>query len=98
MLEPFYLDSRYQVEIDRDTERLIGTSDMGLCAVMCIVTVPRDLPVGMTANLKAPLLLNVETRVGRQVVLSSQNYSMLAPVFPEPASVGERSYKERAAV
>lgn len=88
VIEPHQVDARYQYDIDRDTEHLIGTSDPALCAVMAIINVPRDNPIRMTANLKAPLVVNVESRQGRQVVLGSQAYAIGTPLFPE--LIGER--------
>ncbi|MCB0701222.1 MAG: flagellar assembly protein FliW [Candidatus Kapaibacterium sp.] len=35
----------------------------------------------MTANMKAPLVLGVETRIGRQIVMSSDKYSTKQPVI-----------------
>lgn len=94
VVDPFYLEPRFQFEIDLDTERMIGTADSGACAVMAIVNVPRDTPIHMTANLKAPLLVNVENRLGRQVVLGSQAYSISTPVFAgSPAASPEPSCK-----
>lgn len=90
VVDPFYVEPRFAFDIDVDTERLIGTADPACCALMSIVNVPRDNPIRMTANLKAPLLVNVETRRGRQVVLGSQAYSISTPMFqgtPEPQAV-----------
>lgn len=82
IVDPLYVDARYQFEIDLDTERLIGTADVGACAVMSIVNVPHDAPIRMTANLKAPLVVNVANRTGRQVILGSQLYAISTPIFP----------------
>lgn len=81
VVDPTILDPRYQFDIDLDTERIIGTDQPAQCAVMSIVNVPRDRPICMTANLKAPLVVNVELRSGRQVVLGSQAYSISTPIF-----------------
>jgi flagellar assembly factor FliW len=97
IIEPHQVEARYQYDIDRDTERLIGTGDPSQCAVMCIVNVPHGNPVRMTANLKAPLVVNVESRCGRQVVLGSQAYAISTPVFPDLfAAHDESSLPERA--
>lgn len=92
--DPYYVEPRFVFEIDLDTERLIGTANPGCCAVMCIVNVPHESPIRMTANLKAPLLVNVETRIGRQVVLGSQAYSISSPIFPNAAVAAEPACKE----
>jgi flagellar assembly factor FliW len=97
VVDPVFVEPRYQFEIDLDTERMIACADPSACAVMCIVNVPRSQPVQMTANLKAPLVVNVETRVGRQVVLSSQAYSISTPVFSPACRTEEPLMEAKAA-
>lgn len=81
VMDPLQVDPDYRFEIDIDTARMIGSENAAECAVMSIVNVPHHAPMKMTANLKAPLVVNVETRVGRQVVLSSNAYAISTPVF-----------------
>ena len=82
IVEPFSVDPRYEFEIDCDTARIIGTTEPAECAVMGIVNVPQDHPLRMTVNLKAPLVVNVESRRGRQIILGSQAHSINTPIFP----------------
>ena len=84
--DPLMVDPRYRFEIDIDTQKMIGTGDPANCAVMSIVNVPHDHPIRMTANLKAPLVVNVDTRTGRQVILGSNVYSIATPVFADVAA------------
>jgi flagellar assembly factor FliW len=51
---------------------LESTEDL---AVFTIVTIPRDRLTGMSANLMAPVVVNVRTRDGRQVILDNGLYS-----------------------
>lgn len=81
VLDPYQIVSDYRFEIDVDTERVIGTDLPNCCALMAIATIPHNAPLMMTANLKAPLVVNVETRRGRQVVLSTNCYQINTPVF-----------------
>jgi flagellar assembly factor FliW len=81
VIDPLLIEPRYRFEIDVDTARLIGSDNAEECAVMAIVNVPHDAPLHMTANLKAPLVVNVDTRLGRQVVLSSNAFAISTPVF-----------------
>jgi flagellar assembly factor FliW len=52
-----------------------------LCALL-IVTVPREAPERMTANLMAPLIVNTERRVGVQAVLPDR-YPVRHPIVVE---------------
>ncbi|MCE5230597.1 flagellar assembly protein FliW [bacterium] len=82
VIDPFQIAADYRFDIDLDTERIIGTNEASSCALMAISNIPRDAPLAMTANLKAPLLVNVETRRGRQVILTNNFYQINTPVFP----------------
>ncbi|HOE96383.1 MAG TPA: flagellar assembly protein FliW [Candidatus Sumerlaeota bacterium] len=81
IVDPLFIDAGYHLEIDLDTARMIGTDAVEGCAIMSIVNVPHDAPIRMTANLKAPLIVNVENRHGRQIVLGNNAYSLSTPIF-----------------
>lgn len=81
IVDPLFITPRYKLEIDVDTARLIGTDNQEACAVMSIVNVPHEAPIRMTANLKAPLVVNVETRAGRQVIMGSNVHGISTPIF-----------------
>jgi flagellar assembly factor FliW len=82
VVDPMLLDPRYEVEIDRDTAAMIATDAIGDCAIVAIINVPHDNPYKMTANLKAPIVINAANRMGRQLVLRSNIYTIGTPVFP----------------
>jgi flagellar assembly factor FliW len=57
--------------------------------VLVLVTV-RDQPRELTANLLAPLVIDVETRVGQQVVLDALRYSTRHPLTTPAPGVAAR--------
>ena len=55
-----------------------------------VVTIPQGDPLGATVNLLAPILVNRETRQGRQVVLQQERYALRAPLsLRESGAPGE---------
>ena len=48
--------------------------------LFCIVTIPQD-PTLMTANLKAPVMINLDTRRARQCVLQDNSLEIREPIF-----------------
>ena len=48
--------------------------------MFCIVTIPKD-PTQMTANLKAPVVINIKERVARQCVLQDNSLAIREPIF-----------------
>ena len=95
VIDPLSVDEAYRCEIDIDTARRIGTESPADCALMSIVNIPRDNPINMTVNLKAPLVVNVENRTGRQIVLSSNVYAIGTPLF---SNMPQAEQREQVAV
>jgi flagellar assembly factor FliW len=63
---------------------LIGESP-GEMMVLVILTLPPGRPQEATANLAGPLLLNLKTHQGRQVILENYQPSRKPQVLPAPA-------------
>ncbi|MFQ5780137.1 MAG: flagellar assembly protein FliW [Nitrospiria bacterium] len=49
--------------------------------LLVIITVPQEDPMKMSANLLGPLVINPQTRMAKQIVLSDEGYSSEHPVF-----------------
>ena len=58
-------------KLDRDAAR-----------VYTLLTVPKGDPCGITANLMAPVVVNCETRRGKQIVASNDNYGLRHRLLP----------------
>lgn len=82
VIDPCNLTGDYLIALDADTARIIEVGSVEACAALVIVKVPQGEPMGMTANLKAPLLINPDLRVGRQIIMASQSFSLEEPVLP----------------
>ena len=50
--------------------------------ILVILTIPPGKPQEMTANLMGPVVINLKTRQGRQLVLEDTNYSHKHRVLP----------------
>ena len=77
--------SDYQIMIgekERDILRLTKPED----AVVCLILIIPDDPLGATANLLGPIVMNTETRRGMQLVLVNPEYSARHRIFAKPAS------------
>jgi flagellar assembly factor FliW len=75
--------SDYEINPSREDIALVveGEEPAPLCALL-IVTVPREAPERMTANLMAPLIVNTERRLGVQAVLPDR-YPVRHPIVME---------------
>jgi flagellar assembly factor FliW len=68
--------------------------DFSKITVMVIVTIPPSAPWEMTANLRAPVVVNHEKRLAKQIISQNEEYLMRTPVLPQ--SVREMMKKKAA--
>ena len=80
VVDPEPIISNYRPMIPpRDQERL-GIFSAQDAMVLVILTIPSD-PRTITANLRAPVIINATTRCGKQVVLPDENWPTRYPLF-----------------
>ena len=92
LIDPFLIKTDYELEMSpEDTARLqLEKGEEGLKEIqpMVLVSISRGEPRVITANLLGPIVINLNKRVARQVVLDRQNYSHR---FPVPLTKDEKS-------
>lgn len=80
VLEPDLFVGQYKATLTKsDLEALKLPSQEKAC-YFSIITIPDD-PTQMTANLKAPVVVNVADRIARQCVLQDNNLAIREPIF-----------------
>lgn len=84
ILEPKIFRPDYRVRLSANELRLLKIDSVAKpeTLVYSILTIPED-PRGMTANLKAPIVINVKDSIGRQVVLQENEYSVKCSMYKE---------------
>ncbi len=80
VLEPELFVEQYKVNLAKSDQDALGAPPREQLSYFSIVTVPED-PTKMTANLKAPVLINRATRIARQCVLQDNNWAIREPIF-----------------
>ncbi len=73
----------YNVRIPEDELELVGSMDTSELALLTVVSIPELAPWDMTANLRAPILLNLKKHRAVQVIVSNEEYPIRHVVFPE---------------
>jgi flagellar assembly factor FliW len=86
IVDPHLLVPDYLVQIEKDVHDAFGPFDPQDISTIALVTVPRDNPAAMTANLRAPLIVIFSERVGRQIILTDDRFPMNHRIFPSSAS------------
>jgi flagellar assembly factor FliW len=76
LINPLIVESNYQISLSGSDRKLLGIKDPNQIQVWVVVTIPHGAPDNMTANLKAPVVLNLENRLMAQVILESDDYPL----------------------
>jgi flagellar assembly factor FliW len=80
VIEPRLFKPDYRFRLSNAELKELGLSNLSDAVVLTILTVPESIQ-DMSANLKAPLVLNPEARLGKQVVLQENEYPVRFPMF-----------------
>jgi flagellar assembly factor FliW len=67
----------------------IGIDDLEKILNFAIVTIPQN-PMEMTANLQGPIIINKETRVGRQSISTNPEWGVRHPILKELAAIRQQ--------
>jgi flagellar assembly factor FliW len=82
ILEPKIFKPDYLVRLSAVELRELKLDSINQSAVFSILTIPADV-TQMTANLKAPLVINLKGQIARQVVLQENEYTIRHEMFKE---------------
>jgi flagellar assembly factor FliW len=80
VLEPELFTNDYVAQLTRSDLLALEAQNGDVFRTFCIVTIPDD-PTLMTANLKAPIVINLRNRIARQCVLQDNNLAIREPIF-----------------
>jgi flagellar assembly factor FliW len=95
VIEPGLLVTDYSFDIADPDSELLQITNSAEARVLSILVVPEDVRA-MTANLQAPLILNPEKRIAKQVILTDERFPLRYPVFGGPGTVGRSPGRRRA--
>ena len=80
---PDAIQPDYNARIPDDELTLIGGKSLADLALLIVVSIPEAAPWNMTANLRAPIVINLKTRKAVQVIALNEEYPIRHVVFPE---------------
>jgi flagellar assembly factor FliW len=85
LINPFLFRPDYELNIDDEDLRDIGLSGPEKALIFAVVTIPPD-GGPMTANLQGPLIINRDTRTGKQAVLTDSRWKTKHDILSELAA------------
>ena len=80
------LDTDCQIEIPDDSLHELDVQTTDTLSLLAVVTIPADAPERASANLRAPIIVNLRTRKGKQLILH-ESMPIRYPLIPESAQM-----------
>lgn len=74
------IDENYSLSVDDSVFEELQIDKEEDLLIVNVAVIPQDLP-RMTANMAAPLLINIDKNIGKQVILDNSAYQMRQPIF-----------------
>ena len=81
-IDPAEIVTNYEFDINENVEKLLKIKKKEDIGVLNITTI-KDSMKDMTVNLAAPLVINFESNLGKQVILDDDTYPVKYKVFSE---------------
>ena len=78
-VDPACVKKDYEVPLSPEEAEALHLEAPGEAMILTLVVIPDD-PRNMTTNLAGPLVINVKTRVGFQIVLNAEKYPLRFPI------------------
>lgn len=93
IISPYEFKPDYSLTLeDKDLEKL-ESPESSQIVVYSIVVVPDD-PRNMTANLQAPLVINAEKKIGRQIISTNAGHCLRHNILNELQKSKEKKVQE----
>jgi len=89
LVNPFLFRPDYEVNVSNEEVDGIGIRSPEKALIFSIVTIPQD-GSPMTANLQGPLIINRDTRMGKQAILADDRWKTKHDIMAELAVTGNQ--------
>lgn len=82
VISPYYVMEDYEVDIDDDKIKELNITVSEDALVLNTVTINSEIK-DITANLQAPIIINIKDKIGEQIILTDDKYKIKYPLFRE---------------
>lgn len=87
IINPFEIFSDYDISLPDITIEKLKITNQEQIVIYTIVLIPEKMEK-MTTNLTGPIVINVEKKLGKQVILDDNRYSTKHFIFTQDSKVG----------
>lgn len=81
---PFNIEKEYEIQLEEEQIENLKLQDERDALILNTVTLNLDIDK-ITANLRAPIIINIKEKIGEQIIINSDKYSIKYPLFKEEA-------------
>ena len=78
-ISPFDIKKDYEIDLDDQFIKELDIKDEKDVLVICLITLGKSLK-DSTANLKAPIIINIKNNRGKQLILQDDKYKIKEPL------------------
>lgn len=80
VVSPFSVDKNYEFNLEEEIVSYLKINNPSQVLVLNTVTLNSSID-NITVNLKAPIVINTELKLGEQVILDNEKYQVKHPLF-----------------
>ncbi|KEI76708.1 flagellar assembly protein FliW [Clostridium botulinum B2 128] len=81
---PFNIEKDYKIQLEEEQRKKLELQNEKDALVLNTVTLNPDIDK-ITVNLRAPIIINIKEKIGEQIIINSDKYSVKHPLFKEEA-------------
>ena len=78
-ISPFDIKKDYEIDLDDQFIKELDIKNEKDVLVLCLITLGKSLK-DSTANLKAPIIINIKNNRGKQLILQDDKYTIKEPL------------------
>lgn len=81
VIDPLVIMDSYNPMVNDDLLVPLGDLETADYLVLTTISVPKGNPKGVTANMKAPIIINAVTKKGTQIIVDGDEYQIKLPIY-----------------
>lgn len=82
VISPFSVDPNYEICLDDNTISSLKIITENQVVLLNTVTLDSNV-TKITTNFAAPIIINIDERIGEQIILNNDKYKIKTPIFKE---------------
>lgn len=82
VVSPFYVMKDYEIDISDEIVDFLSIKSINDINLFCTVNLNSDIKK-ITVNMRAPIVINIKSNLGEQIILNDEKYLIKQPLFKE---------------